>query len=104
MTHSIDLLLLFQAPSNLICLLQVFEVALYEMHLARIAVFLEFLHRLLCMFLLLRYQYDFCGIVLEEVGRYAEADASCPACHDVALIERHRVSARVQYFMGKDLE
>ncbi len=42
------------------------------------------------MFLLLRQQYDLCGIVLEQVGGDAETDAGRPPSHYVALAKERQ--------------
>ena len=57
-THRINLFLVFQLSRNFFGPLQILEVTLHEMDPARIPVLLELLHRLCCMFFLLRYKYD----------------------------------------------
>jgi hypothetical protein len=74
-----------QLPRHLVGLLEVFEVALSPFDFAAVAVFLECFLCFVGVLFFVREEVDLCGVVLEDVGDDAVADASGAAGHDVDL-------------------
>lgn len=85
-TYSINLLLLaLQLLGNLIHPLQVFQIALHPMHLARVPPFLQLLHCLFGMLFLHAKEEDLFSIMLEQVGYDAETNACTTTGHNEDL-------------------
>lgn len=92
-TDSVNLLLLaLELLGDLVHPLEVFQVALHPMHLARVAPFLQLLHRLFGVLFLHAEEEDLLGMVLEQVGDDAEANACAASGYNVDL---SRLSAEV---------
>jgi len=77
--------LLRKLPGDLICLLEVFQVALPPFDLADITKLLQCFFRLICMLFLVREKVDLFGVVLKDVRNDAVAYARRPAGNDIYL-------------------
>ena len=84
--HGVDLLLFaLQLLGDLVHLLQVLQVTLHPVYLARVTPLLEFLNRLFGVLLFIRKKEDLLSVVLEKMGYNAKSNACTAASDNINL-------------------